>query len=158
MWRPSVSPDGSLGVWWDGTVRPDAEGTAWLPDRGQLILRAWPSGGGPAQVLAERGLTDWSVAWDEDGTRLAVWTTSGGPDKAGSLSLYAVDSATGRADLEHPQLDGAAAFGGFSMRNGRLTWSAPADGGDTTVQVLAWQGDKIGRFELETQDGTTVVR
>ena len=62
------------------------------------------------------------------------------------------------ADLDHPKLDKAAAFEGFSLRDGRLTWSAPADGGDTTVQVLAWKGDQIGRFELLTEDGTTVVR
>jgi hypothetical protein len=153
-----VSPDGNAGVWWDGTVRAAADGSAWLPDHGQLVLRAWPGGGKASQVLAGDSLTDWSVAWDEDGTLLAVWTTTAGADEPGSLSLYNVDPDTGRADLDNPRLDNAAAFGGFSLRSGRLTWSAPADGGDTTVQVLAWQGDKIGRFELLTEDGTTVVR
>ncbi|HET7830011.1 MAG TPA: hypothetical protein VFL03_10650 [Candidatus Limnocylindrales bacterium] len=157
MWRPTVSPDRDAGVWWDGTVRPDADGISWLPDRGRLVLRGWPAAG-TAQVLADTGLTDWAVAWDEDGTKVAVWTTTGNADEPGSLSLYPVDPETGRADLDHPRLDAAAAFGGFSLRNGRLTWSAPAEAGDTTVQVLAWQGDKIGRFELPTEEGTTVVR
>jgi hypothetical protein len=69
-----------------------------------------------------------------------------------------LDPTTRRADLEHPKLDKVAAYEGFSLRNGRLTWSAPADGGDTTVQVLAWKGDQIGRFEHLTEDGTSVVR
>jgi hypothetical protein len=157
MWRPTVSPDGNAGVWWDGSVRPDAAGASWLPDRGRLVLRGWPAAG-TSQVLADTGLTDWAVAWDEDGTKLAVWTTTGNAGEPGSLSLYPVDPQTGRADLDHPELDGAAAFAGFSLRSGRLTWSAPAEAGDTTVQVLAWQGDKVGRFELPTEDGTTVVR
>ena len=158
MWRPTVGPGATSGVWWDGTVRAAADDTGWLPDQGELVLGSWPADASSKQVLGGQDLTDWAVRWDEDGTLLAVWTTSGGPDEAGSLSLYEIDPATGRADLEHPKLDKAAAFEGFSLRKGRLTWSAPADGGDTTVQILAWKGDTFGRFELLTEDGTTVVR
>jgi len=158
MWRPTVGPDGDSGVWWDGSIRAAADATGWLPDRGKLVLGRWPADDSSKQVLGGTGLTDWSVRWDEDGTLLAVWTTAGGRDEAGALSLYAVDRATGRVDLDHPKLDKAPAFEGFSLRDGRLTWSAPADGGDTTVQILAWKGDQIGRFELRTGDGTTVVR
>ena len=50
------------------------------------------------------------------------------------------------------------AYEGFSLRPGRLSWSAPADGGDSTVQVLAWDGDTFGRLEILTEEGTTVVR
>jgi hypothetical protein len=158
MWRPTVRPDGTSGVWWDGSIRPAGDGTGWRPDRGELVLGAWPADDASKQVLGGNDLNDWAVRWDEDGTLVAVWTTNGGPDDAGALSLYTVDPGTGRADLDHPKLDKAAAFEGFSLRDGRLTWSAPADGGDTTVQVLAWKGDQIGRFELLTEDGTTVVR
>ena len=158
MWRPTVGPDGRSGVWWDGSVRAAAGDAGWLPDRGELVLGTWPADDSSKQVLGGSDLNDWAVRWDEDGTLLAVWTTSGGPDDAGSLSLYEIDPATGRADLDNPKLDEAAAYEGFSLRDGRLTWSAPADGGDTTVQVLAWKGDEIGRFELLTDDGTTVVR
>jgi hypothetical protein len=158
MWRPTVGPDGASGVWWDGSIRAAANGTGWLPDRGELVLGTWPADDSNKQVLAGTDLTDWAVRWDEAGTLIGVWTTTGGPDDAGTLSLYEVDPATGRADLDHPQLDKAPAYEGFSLRDGRLTWSAPADGGDTTVQVLAWKGDQIGRFELLTEDGTTVVR
>jgi len=158
MWRPTVAPDGTAGVWWDGSIRPAADESGWLPDRGELVLGTWPADDSTKQILGGNELNDWAVRWDEDGTLLAVWTTNGGPDEAGALSLYTVDRATGRADLDHPRLDKAAAFEGFSLRDGRLTWSAPADGGDTTVQVLAWKGDQIGRFELLTEDGTTVVR
>ena len=158
MWRPTVGPHGISGVWWNGSIRPTGDESGWLPDRGELVLGSWPADDSSKQVLGGNDLNDWAVRWDEDGTLLAVWTTNGGPDEAGALSLYTVDPTTRRADLEHPKLDKVAAYEGFSLRNGRLTWSAPADGGDTTVQVLAWKGDQIGRFELLTEDGTSVVR
>jgi hypothetical protein len=61
-------------------------------------------------------------------------------------------------DLAHPMLDGAPAYAGYSLQPGRLAWSAPAEAGDTTVQVLAWSGTSVGRLELPTEDGVTVVR
>ena len=158
MWRPTVGPGGTSGVWWDGSIRAAADDTGWLPDSGKLVLGTWPADDSSKQVLGGSDLTDWAVRWDEDGTLIGVWTTTGGPEAAGTLSLYEVDPATGRADLDHPKLDKTPAFDGFSLRDGRLTWSAPAEGGDTTVQILAWKGDQIGRFELLTEDGTTVVR
>ena len=158
MWRPTVGPDGRTGVWWDGTIRPAEDGRAWLPRDGELVLDAWPARGNARQILASRGLADWAVRWDESGKLLAVWTTTAGPDEPGVLSLYTIDPDTGRADLDHPKLDKAPAFEGFSLRDERMTWSAPAEGGDTTVQVLAWDGDTFGRFELLTEDGATVIR
>jgi hypothetical protein len=107
--------------------------------------------------LADTGITDWQVQWDPEGKLLAVWTTTGEPGEPGSLSLYAVDPGTGRIDRDDPKLGAEAAFGGFSLRSGRLTWAAPAEGGDSTVQVLAWEGDTFGRLEIPTEGGTTVV-
>ena len=156
MWRPTVSPDGRTAVWWDGSVKDSADGQVWVPGGGSLVLESWPDGG-TRQVLAEDGITDWEVRWDDTGTVLAIWTTTDSPGKPGTLSLYAVDPKTGRADLKHPRLDAEPAFDGFSLRTGRLTWSAPSDD-DTTVQVLAWSGDKVGRIRILTSDGTTVVR
>ena len=152
------APTARSGVWWDGSIRAAADDTGWLPDRGELVLGTWPADDSTKQVLGGSDLTDWAVRWDEDGTLHRRVDDDRRPDDAGTLSLYDVDPATGRADLDHPKLDKAPAFDGFSLRDGRLTWSAPADGGDTTVQVLAWKGDQIGRFELLTEDGTTVVR
>ncbi|HEU0242944.1 MAG TPA: hypothetical protein VFQ75_03500 [Candidatus Limnocylindrales bacterium] len=158
MWRPAVGPDAASGVWWDGTVDNTTNGLGWTPAKGRLVLERWPDGDADPQVLATTGLTDWQAQWDGTGRLLAVWTSTAGPGKPGVLSLYAVDPRTGRADLANPKLDKEPAYAGFSIRNDRLTWSAPADGGDRTVQVLAWKGDTFGRLELLTGDGTTVVR
>jgi hypothetical protein len=158
MWRPTMGPERNVAAWWDGTVRRADDGTTWVPDRGQLILGDWPGGAADAQVLAGRGITDWDIQWDEDGTRLAVWVSRDGPDEAGQLSLYDVDPATGRADLDHPTLDKAPAFAGFALHPGRLAWSAPADGGDTTVKIMAWDGTSVGTVSLPADDDTTILR
>ncbi|MEO5965560.1 MAG: hypothetical protein ABIR11_08850 [Candidatus Limnocylindrales bacterium] len=157
MWRPTVGPDARTGVWWDGTLKPTPDGHSWLPDAGRLVLEAWPDGSA-SQVIADGRITDWQVRWDPSGKLLALWTTTGGPGDAGTLALYTVDPSTGRADLANAKLAPEPAFDGFSIRKGRLTWSAPADGSDTTVQVLAWSGDRFGRLEILAEDGTTVVR
>ncbi len=158
MWRPTMGPERKVAAWWDGTVRLADDGMTWVPDRGRLILGDWPNGGADAQVLAERGVTDWDVQWDEDGTRLAVWVSRDGPDEAGQLSLYDIDPATGRADLDHPTLDKAPAYAGFALHPGRLAWSAPTAGGDTSVEILAWDGTSVGTVSLPAEDGTTILR
>ena len=82
------------------------------------------------------------------GSVVGVWVSDAGPDEAGRLSLYTVDPDTGLADLSDPILADAPAFAGFSLRTGRLAWSSPEDGGDTSVEVLAWQGKTVGRLQL----------
>ena len=51
-------------------------------------------------------------------------------------------------------LEDAPALGGFTLEPGMLAWSAPAEG-QRTVQVLAWEGDTIGRAELPAEGGAT---
>ena len=158
-WRPAVAPGGQTAVWWDGTVKIADDGFTPVPGAGRLVLAAWPAGraSGMPQVLHAGPLSDWDVHWDEGGSVLAVWTTGEDGGAAGSLSLYAIDAASGAADLDHPLLDGAPAFAGFSLEPGRLVWSAPADGGNTTVQVFAWSGDSPGTLALPAAQGATVV-
>ena len=124
----------------------------WVPKTGRLILGAWPDGGGDPQVLAEGPISDWDVQWDDSGTELAVWVARDGADGAGKLSLYSIDPDTGRADLDHPHLDAVPAIGGFALQPGRLAWSAPDQGGDTSVEVLAWSGDTFGRVSLPDRE------
>jgi hypothetical protein len=158
MWRPTVGPGQRTAIWWDGSVTLGADGVTYVPTTGRLVLDDWPAADSNPQVLATGPLADWDIKWDAEGTVVAVWTSTGGPGAAGSLSLYAIEPGTGRADLARPLLDGASAFAGYSLEPGRLAWSAPAEGGDTTVQVLAWSGDAIGRLELPSEQGVTVVR
>jgi hypothetical protein len=128
-----------------------------VPDEGRLVLAAWPAVASDPQVLAAGPLTDWDVHWDPDGAALGVWTTTGKPGTAGTLSLYAVDPDTGLADLDRPLIDATPAFGGFSLRSGRLAWSAPEEGGGSTVQVAVWSGRDVNQLELQTEPGVTVV-
>ena len=109
-WRPVVGPGRRTAVWWNGTVKLAHDGVTPVPGTGSLVLGAWPagSGSGKPQVLQSGPLGDWDVHWDEGGTVVAVWTTSNEGDTAGSLSLFAIDPATGRADLDHPLLDAVA--------------------------------------------------
>jgi hypothetical protein len=159
MWRPTIGPGATTAAWWDGTVTPTDDAAGWRLDDGRLVLGRWPAtGDDPVQVLADRSISDWQVAWDEDMAYVAVWTSTGTPDEPGTLSLYRVNPDTGLADLSSPRLDDAPAFGGFSLSTGRLIWSAPAGDGDRTVQVLAWKGDTFGRFEILSDGTTTVVR
>jgi hypothetical protein len=157
MWRPTVGPGRKTAAWWDGTMTKADDGVTWVPKNGSLILGAWPDGGGDPQVLAEGPISDWDVQWDESGSELAVWVARDGADGAGKLSLYSVDPATGRADLDHPHLDAVPAIGGFALEPGRLAWSAPDQGGDTSVEVLAWSGNTFGRVSLPTENGSTIV-
>lgn len=157
-WRPAVGPSGRVAAWWDGEVTLGDGGVVPVPGVGRLVLASWTEHSPDPQVLAEGPLTDWRVHWDTLGTAIAVWTSTGNPGEAGLLSLYAVDSDTGRADTDHPLIAAAPAFDGFSLKPGRLVWSAPAEGEDTTVQVVAWSGRDLGRLELSKERGVTVVR
>jgi hypothetical protein len=42
-WRPSVDPSRGLAVYWDGTLRYDAEVSSWRPAEGRLVLGRWPA-------------------------------------------------------------------------------------------------------------------
>jgi dipeptidyl aminopeptidase/acylaminoacyl peptidase len=157
MWRPSVGPERRTGVWWEGSVKLASDGFTWVPDEGRLVLGAWPDGTPDSQVLASGSVRDWQVRWDESGTALALWVSEAPAGEAGRLSLFAVDPGTGAVDLAKPLLAEAPAYEGFSLRTGRMAWSAPADGGDTTLEVLGWSGTTVGQIQLR-EDGVTVVR
>jgi hypothetical protein len=156
-WRPTVAPGGTSAAWWDGKVVLASDGVSLVPGAGRLVLGAWPIGKAGEQVLAEGPLADWQVRWDETGSFLAVWIAGSTPGAPGRLSLYPVDPLTGRASLAKPILSDEPALDGFSLRDGRLAWTAPKAGGGTTVQVYAWRGDTVGRLELPAEVGTTVL-
>jgi hypothetical protein len=62
MWRPTVGPGRRMAAWWDGTVRRSEDGTAWLPERGRLVLGEWKDAdGADVQVVADGPLTDWDL-------------------------------------------------------------------------------------------------
>lgn len=130
-WLPSVSPTGSTAAWWSGTVKLAPDGVTWLPDQGQLVLGEWPDSDAPSeapQVLASGPLNAWQVRWDAAGAAMALWVATGA-DGSGQLSLYGIDAASGLPNLSAPMLAPVAANADFSLRSGRLAWTAPPQGG-----------------------------
>ena len=157
-WLPTLAPDRSHAVWWDGTVKLAEDGLTWVPGDGRLVTGPWPpADGGEVQAITNGRLDAWQVRWDPTGDALAVWVAGRGSD-AGRLSLYAVDGATGRPKLGSPMLDSDPALGAFTLEPGLLAWSAPGKDSGKTVQVLAWKGDTIGRAELPADGDTTLVQ
>lgn len=110
------------------------------------------------QTLAQGPLREWQVRWDPSGATMAVWVATGAAGAPGLLSLYAIDPATGAANLATPLLSNAPAYGGFSLLAGRLTWSVPTTTGASVLDVLAWSGTSIGQIELTVGQGTTLIR
>jgi hypothetical protein len=160
IWLPSVSPDGTSAAWWSGTVKLAADGITWVPDSGKLVLGPWSDAGAGvgAQTLARGPLDSWQVRWDEAGSVVAVWVDQVGSALGGQLSLYRVDATTNAPNLDAPILDAAPANPDFSLRTGRLAWTAPSDTAPQTVEVLAWAGKAIGRLELRADGSGAVLR
>ena len=132
-----------------------------MPGDGRLVLGAWPerrlAGAALQQVLATGIVRDWQARWDETGTALALWVSDAAPVRRPPEPVRGRSRDRGRRFCR-AAARAEPAFEGFSLRSGRLAWSAPAGGGDTTVEVLAWSGDTIGRVQLPTESGVTVIR
>ena len=158
-WLPTVAPDGAHAAWWDGSVALADDDLTWALGKGRVVLGEWPGTSGDQQVLAKGSLAAWEVRWSADGSVIGVWTTSEGGAKAGRLSLYPVDPATGRARLGAPILDDAPAYAGFAIEDGRLVYPGPGTDGTRSLWVVAWKGDAVvGRVELAGEGGATVIR
>jgi hypothetical protein len=157
-WLPSLSPDGTRAVWWDGSVTLADDGVTLVPDTGRLVVGSWPQAGTDVQPLTDGRIGAWQIRWDPAGTALAAWVGPKTGRDPGRLSLYRLDDATGRADLAKPLLDDEPALGAFTLEPGMLAWSAPGKSQGHTVQVLAWKGDQVGRGELPADGGATLVQ
>jgi hypothetical protein len=157
-WLPVVSPDGSTAAWWSGSVKLAADGVTWVPATGKLVLGAWPDRtGATTQLLARGPLDGWRVRWSDNGNALAVWTDGQGNGRDGQLSLYPVGPSATSVDLANPILDAASANPDFSLRTGRLAWTTPSQGSPQVVQVLAWSGKAVGRFQVQADGSSTVI-
>ena len=157
-WLPSLSPDGTRAVWWDGSVALADDGVTLVPDTGRLVVGSWPRAGTDVQALTDGKIGAWQVRWDPAGTALAAWVAPKTGRDAGRLSLYRLDGTTGHADLAKPLLENEPALGAFTLEPGMLAWSAPGKSQGRTVQVLAWKGDQVVRAELPAEGGATLVQ
>jgi hypothetical protein len=77
--------------------------------------------------------------------------------QGGRLSLYRVMAPFRYVDLANPLLDAVPASPDFSLRTGRLAWTAPSPEPPQVVQVLAWSGDAIGRLEVQSDGSGAVI-
>ena len=125
-----------------------------------------PASSPDASVAApEKTPTNKDVAPPQTGAAQTVVPQPAGSQPAGSsapmptgrLSLYRVDPVTRLVDPVNPMLDAALADGGFSLRTGRLAWTARTGAGALVLQVLAWSGATIGRMELPAATGAMIV-
>lgn len=162
-WLPMLSADGTHAVWWAGTVRRTVDGVSWEPDTGALVMGPWATKNNTAtQAIADAPLGAWQARWADDDSVLAVWAQAGGrpgaeEDGSGRLSLYRIDPGTLLADLADPMLAAAPANRDFSLRAGRLAWTAPSAAAPQVVEVLAWAGGEIGRLEIPADGRGTVL-
>jgi hypothetical protein len=156
-WLPTLSPDGTRAVWWDGSVALADDGVTWVPGAGRLVVGSWPDAGADVQTLVDGRISDWQVRWDAADSALAAWIAPKAGGDAGRLSLYRLD-ANGRVDLSKPLLDAEPALGAFTLEPGMLAWSAPGKAKGRTVQVLGWKGDQLVRGELPAEDAATLIQ
>ena len=173
-WRPVVDPTGRFVAYWAGSLRYDASTLTWLPDRGALVLAAWPAVRGtdpnvtlvPVPLLENGGTSvpagEWDIRWDESGTHIAVWAADANNPELGRLTLLTVD-ASGRIDPNGVSLHDTPALAGFSMGSDRLAWATPPgqDGEGSRLQVLAWSGENAGKIDSQPvpgEDALVVVR
>ena len=160
LYRPVIDPTNRYVVYWQGTIRSDAQGLTWQPADGHLVLARWdastlfpspsPSAdpGGPSATpsptdplpaaspvsdvvsLSSGPIPDFDVRWDEDGAHLAVWIAESFDNGRGRLTLHTVDP-TGLVDPSGPLVVDQPALAGYSIEAGRLAWvTVPGTGGE----------------------------
>ena len=113
------------------------------------------------QILERGPILDWDARWDETGTHLAVWIATSTDRAAGVLSLYVLDSQTGRLIADDDAIKRVPSLPGFSIGHGRLAYATPVgqDAKGSSVRVQAWTKDGIGEGATEGgQDQVLVVR
>ena len=173
-WRPVVDPTGRFVAYWAGSLRYDESTLTWLPDRGALVLAAWPALRGtdpntvlvPVPLLENGGASvpagEWDIRWDEAGMHIAVWAADASNPELGRLTLLTVD-VDGHIVPDGVSIHDTPALAGFSMRNDRLAWATPPgqDGQGSRLQVLAWSGENAGKIDSQPvsgEDALVVVR
>ncbi len=94
---------------------------------------------------------DWAIGWSPDGSAVAVWEGPSVGVQTGTLTLHALDVATGQLDAGALLLGPVAACRGFSMGLDRLVWATPADlRGYSQLRVVVW--GSFGRGEMRSQE------
>jgi hypothetical protein len=110
LWLPSVDPTGSRVVAWLGSVRADADGRAWRPAVGSLVVGSWPTvlagaaaSPGPAEGTQGAGGSEAAATPDADGGAAAAATPTGAATAAGAAG--GATSAPGADATVAPDVD-----------------------------------------------------
>lgn len=154
----ATDPEASPAASGRNPATPASPATPVLPPATSGSAAPATPDGSRVRVLAEGPVPDWQVRWDETGGRVAVWIAGIDDVSLGLLSLYVIDPSTGMIADGEPLLRDAVAYEGFSIGSGRLAWTAPADDGQTVVEVLAWTENNVGQVRLVPGDRSVVVR
>jgi hypothetical protein len=110
----------------------------------------------PASIASASGV-DWTVAWDETGTHLALWIGDRSDHTFGRLSLLAIGpnglpAAGGALVADRPALPG------FALSDGHLAWATPpgvnAEGSQLWIHDYSGKG---GENSSPAQPGANTV-
>lgn len=110
----------------------------------------------PASIATAAGV-DWSVAWDADGTHLAVWIGDRSDRSFGHLSLLTIGEnglPTGTALVaDRPALPG------FALSDGHLAWATPSgvNAEGSQLWIRTYSGKSTGETSGAAQPGTSAV-
>jgi hypothetical protein len=105
-------------------------------------------------------IAGFDAQFDPTGSRLGVWVADSADAKVGLLRLVVLDPLTGTINDAVQPLPGEPALRGYSIETGRLAWVSPPgqDGQQSSVRVLAWNGDDFGQIRTIAGDQVVIVR
>jgi hypothetical protein len=112
----------------------------------------------PADIASAAGV-DWTVAWDETGTHLAVWIEDRGDASFGHLDLLSITASAGLPVVGAAQLRDEPALPGISLADGHLAWATPAgvNANGSQLKIYAYSGKGSGLSSGVPGTGAVIV-
>jgi hypothetical protein len=112
----------------------------------------------PADIASAAGV-DWTVAWDETGTHLAVWIGDRGDPSFGHLDLLSITASAGLPVVGAAQLRDEPALPGISLADGHLAWATPAgvNANGSQLKIYAYSGKGSGLSSGVPGTGPVIV-
>jgi hypothetical protein len=106
---------------------------------------------------ATNPILDWQARWSTDGQVLGIWIADSAGATWGSLTVFAIDTATATVDTSEPLLSPTFARRGFSLGESRVAWVAPPDTTEGELRIATWGPDGVGGLRLQPAELQEVV-
>ena len=157
MLLPSVDPTGKYLIYWSGRVAFDSRSGLWEAEQGDLYFESWsrlslqpvePGQLAAAVSLDSQGIGQrlplglgpgtvqrWVVRWDAQGRNVALWVGDPGDTGSGRVTLFRVDQATGRLEIESVLLS-AAALSNVAFDESSLVYTTPGQDGTGQTYIV----------------------